>query len=110
MEKITVIVSNLVNSVQVIVDVLINLAFQPVFAVLTIIQSLIEIWSGDVNEDVNEDANEQQQQYTVYPSANEGKYAEEVDYPACEEEHHIGFKINQTEKDELDKIKKELNK
>ena len=106
MEKITVIVSNLVNSVQVIVDVLINLAFQPVFAVLTIIQSLIEIWSGDVNED----ANEQQQQYTVYPSANEGKYAEEVDYPACEEEHHIGFKINQTEKDELDKIKKELNK
>lgn len=105
MEKITVIVSNLVNSVQVIVDVLINLVFQPVFAVLTIIQSLIEIWSGDVNEDAGE-----QQQYTVYPSANEGReYAEEVDYPACEEEHHIGFKINQTEKDELDKIKKELN-
>ena len=108
MEKITLIVSNLVNSVQVIVDVLINLIFQPVFAVLSIIQSLIEIWSGDANEDVNEDANEQQQQYTVYPSANEGKYAEDCELPACEE-HHIGFKINQSEQDELDKIKKQLN-
>ena len=109
MEKITLIVSNIVNSVQVVVDVLINLIFQPVFAVLSIIQNLIQIWSGDGNEDVNEDANEQQQQYTVYPSANEGKYAETCDLPACNEEHHIGFKINQTEQDELDKIKKQLN-
>ena len=106
MEKITLIVSNLVNSVQVVVDVLINLIFQPVFAVLTIIQSLIQIWSGDVNED----ANEQQQQYTVYPSANEGKYAETCDLPACNEEHHIGFKINQTEQNEIKRIKEELNK
>ena len=105
MDKVTEIVSNLVNSVQVIVDVLINLIFQPVFAVLSIIQNLIQIWSGDVNED----ANEQQQQYTVYPSANEGKYAEECDLPACDEEHHIGFRINQSEQDELDKIKKQLN-
>lgn len=110
MEKITLIVSNLVNSVQIIVDVLINLIFQPVFAVLTIIQNLIQIWSADASEDVNEDESEQQQQqYTVYPSANEGKYAEECDLPACDEEHHIGFKINKTEQEELDKIKKELN-
>lgn len=111
MEKITLIVSNLVNSVQVIVDVLINLIFQPVFALITIIQNLIQIWSADANEDVNEDASEQQQQYTVYPSANEGReYAEEVDYPACDEEHHIGFKINQTEQNEIKRIKEELNK
>lgn len=107
MEKITVIVSNLVNSVQLIVDVLINLAFQPIFAITTIIQNLIEIWSGDENEDVNEDVNEQQQQYTVYPSTNEGRYAEEVELPACEE-HHIGFKINPKEQEELKKIKKQL--
>ena len=106
MEKITVIVSNLVNSVQVIVDVLINLVFQPVFAVLTIIQSLIEIWSLEPEEETEQ---QPQQNVTVYPSANEGKYAEECDLPACNEEHHIGFRINEKEKEELDKIKKQLN-
>lgn len=104
MEKITVIVSNLVNSVQVIVDVLINLSFQPVFAVLTIIQSLIEIWSGDENEDVSEDVNEG---VKVYPSTNEGRYPEDVELPVC---NHIGFKINKTEQDEIKRIKEELNK
>lgn len=107
MEKITLIVSNLVNSVQVIVDVLINLIFQPVFAVLTIIQSLIEIWSPEEEEEPEQ---QPQQQVTEYPSANAGRpYPEEVDYPACGEEHHIGFKINQAEQEELDKIKKQLN-
>lgn len=107
MEKITLIVSNLVNSVQVIVDVLINLVFQPVFAVLTIIQSLIEIWSPEPEEETEQ---EPQHTVTVYPSANEGKYPEDCDLPACEEEHHIGFKINQSEQDELNKIREELNK
>lgn len=107
MEKITLIVSNLVNSVQVIVDVLINLIFQPVFAVLTIIQSLIQIWSATPEEETEQ---EPQQNVTVYPSANEGReYPEEADYPACNEEYHIGFKINQAEQDELNKIRKELN-
>lgn len=105
MEKITLILSNFVNSVQVVVDVLINLAFQPVFAVLTIIQSLIEIWSAEPEE---EPVQQPQQNVTVYPSANEGReYPEEVDYPACEE-HHIGFKINREEQDEINKIKKQL--
>lgn len=107
MEKITVIISNIVNSVQVIVDVLINLIFQPVFALITIVQSLIEIWSAEPEEETEQEP--QQQQYTVYPSANEGKYAEECELPACNEEHHIGFKINQQEQDELNKIRKELN-
>ena len=105
MEKITLIVSNLVNSVQVIVDVLINLVFQPVFALITIVQSLIEIWSPEDEEE----GQEPQQTVTVYPSANEGKYAEDCDLPACDEEHHIGFKINQTEQDEIKRIKEELN-
>ena len=102
MDKITLIISNLVNSVQVVVDVLINLIFQPVFALITIIQSLIEIWSA---EEVEEE--QQQQTVTTYPSANEGKYPEEVDYPIGRQ--RIGFHINQNEADELDKIKKQLN-
>jgi hypothetical protein len=103
MEKITLIVSNLVNSVQVIVDVLINLVFQPVFAVLTIIQSLIEIWSATPEEEPEQ---QPQQQVTEYPSANAGRpYPEECDPPVFT---HIGFKINQSEKEELDKIKKQL--
>ena len=107
MEKITLIVSNIVNSIQVIVDVLINLIFQPVFAVLTIVQSLIEIWSPEPEEETEQ---EPQQTVTVYPSANEGKYAEDCDLPACDEEHRIGFRINQTEQDEINEIKRQLNK
>lgn len=103
MEKITVIVSNLVNSVQVIVDVLINLAFQPVFAVLTIIQSLIEIWSAQPEEETDQ---EPQQTVTTYPSTNEGKYPEECDYPIGRQ--RIGFR--QSEVDEIKRIKEELNK
>ena len=110
MEKVNQILINIQSSIQYIVDAVIGLLFQPLYVILAIIQAMVEIWSnGDVSEDVNEDVNEQQQ-YTVYPSANEGKYAEECELPACNEEHHIGFKINQTEQDELDKIKKQLNK
>ena len=102
MEKITLIVSNLVNSVQVIVDVLINLVFQPVFAILTIIQSLIEIWSPTPEEE------EPQQTVTTYPSTNEGRYPEECDYPIGR--RRIGFHTNQQEVDELNKVREELNK
>ena len=109
MQKVNQILINIQSSIQYIVDAVIGLLFQPLYAIVAIIQALIEIWSGDVNEDVNEDAGEQQQQYTVYPSANEGKYAEDCDLPACDEEHHIGFKINQTEQDEIKRIKEELN-
>ena len=103
MEKITLIVSNLVNSVQVIVDVLINLIFQPVFAVLTIIQSLIEIWSAEPEEETE---HEPQQAVTTYPSTNEGKYPEECDYPIGRQ--RIGFR--QSEVDQINEIKRRLNK
>jgi hypothetical protein len=102
MEKITVIVSNLVNSVQVIVDVLINLAFQPVFALITIIQSLIEIWSPEPEEETEQ---QPQQTVTTYPSTNEGKYPEECDYPIGRQ--RIGFR--QSEVDEIKRIKEQLN-
>ena len=108
MEKITVIVSNLVNSVQVIVDVLINLTFQPVFAVLTIIQSLIEIWSGNEDEETENNENTQHQ-VTTYPSTNEGKCGNEFDEDDEDCNYApIGFRVNPTEQKELDKIKEQL--
>ena len=99
------IITKIEQSIQCVLCYLLNLCFQPIYCLLQIVQGIIDIWS----EDVNEDANEQQQQYTVYPSANEGKYAEDCELPACEE-HHIGFKINQNETDQINEIKKQLNK
>ena len=104
MEKITLIVSNIVNSVQVIVDVLINLIFQPIFALITIVQSLIEIWSAEPDEEEQEP----QQTVTTYPSTNEGRYADECEYPIGR--RRIGFHTNQQEVDELNKVREELNK
>lgn len=98
---------NIQSSIQYIVDAVIGLLFQPLYAIVAIIQALIEIWSGDVSEDVNEDAGEQQQ-YTVYPSANEGKYPEECEYPIGR--RRIGFHTNQEEVDELNKVREQLNK
>lgn len=102
MNKVTEIVSNIANSVQVIVDVLISLVFQPVFAVLTIVQSLIEIWSA--TDETEEE--ETEQQVTQFPSTNVGRYPDEVELPVC---NHIGFKINREEQDEINKIKRQLN-
>ena len=107
MEKVNQILINIQSSIQYIVDAVIGLTFQPLYTIVAIIQALFEIWSGDVSEDVNEDVNEQQQ-YTVYPSANEGKYAEECEYPIGRQ--RIGFHTNQHEVDELNKIREELNK
>lgn len=107
MEKINQILINIQSSIQYIVDAVIGLTFQPLYTIVAIIQTLIEIWSGDVSEDVNEDVNEQQQ-YTVYPSANEGKYAEECEYPVGRQ--RIGFHINENEANEIKRIKEELNK
>ena len=106
MEKVNQIIYNIANSIQLIVDVLLGLCFQPIYAVTTIIQGIIEILM--VTDEVEEPLQQPQQTVTTYPSTNEGRYAEECDLPACEE-HHIGFKINRTEQDEIKRIKEELN-
>lgn len=98
---------NIQSTIQYIVDAAIGLCFQPLYVILAIIQALIEIWSGDENEEVSEDVNEG---VKVYPSTNEGRYPEEVELPVCNVEHHIGFKINRAEQDEIKRIKEELNK
>ncbi|MBQ2177269.1 MAG: hypothetical protein II453_20215 [Alphaproteobacteria bacterium] len=105
MEKVNQILINIQSSIQYIVDAVIGLLFQPLYAIVAIIQALIEIWSATPEEETEQ---EPQQAVTTYPSANEGKYPEEVDYPIGRQ--RIGFHINQNEADELNKIREELNK
>lgn len=98
------ILTKIEQSLQCVLMYLLNLAFQPIYCILQIVQGILDVWEADT--EVQEE--EQRPQVTQFPSTNEGKYAEEVEYPACD--HKIGYKINQAEKEELNKIKKELNK
>lgn len=99
------ILTKIEQSLQCILMYLLNLAFQPIYCILQMVQGILDVW--EVDTDVQEE--EQRPQVTQFPSPNEGKYAEDCDLPACGE-HKIGYKINQAEKEELNKIKKELNK
>ena len=105
MEKLIDILSKILASIQVVFNAVLSLIFQPLFYLISIIQGIVEVWQEEPVEEF--EAEQPQQQVTVYPSTNENRYAEECDLPAC---HKIGYKINQAEKDELDKIKSELNK
>lgn len=98
------IITKIEQSLQCILMYLLNLAFQPIYCILQIVQGILDVW--EVDTEVQEE--EQRPQVTQFPSTNEGKYAEYCDLPACD--HKIGYKINQAEKEELNKIKKELNK
>lgn len=103
MEKILV---NIQSSIQYVLDTVLNLVFQPLYAIIAIIQAIIEIWTTNDEEEEEMQDEEPQQQVTVYPSANEGKYAEECELPVA---HKIGYRINEAEQEELEKIKKQLN-
>lgn len=105
MEKLNEIFQKIQSTIQVVADGLISLFFQPVYFIIAIIQSIIDVWSDDDEEEETQDE-EPQQQVTVYPSVNEGKYAEECELPVA---HKIGYRINEAEQEELEKIKKELN-
>ena len=101
-------ITKIEQSIQCVLCYLLNLCFQPVYCLLSIIQGIIDIW--DIENIIDPEEEPQQSQYTVYPSANEGKYAEDCDLPACDEEHRIGFRINREEQDEINEIKRQLNK
>lgn len=88
MEKLNEIIQKIAASVQVVLDGTLNLAFQPLFYLVAIIEGIIEVWTVDDDED--EEEYEEPQQVTQLPSTNAGRYAEEVDYPIG----HIGFKQN----------------
>lgn len=100
------IITKIEQSIQCVLCYLLNLCFQPIYCILQIVQGIIDIWTAE--DEVEEPVQQPQQTITTYPSTNEGRYADEVELPACDKEHHIGFRINQTEQDELDKIKKQL--
>lgn len=104
MDKLNDIIANVLASLQAIANALLSLVFQPLFYLIGLIEAIKDIWTEDTDEE------EPQQNVTTYPSTNEGRFAEEVDLPACNEEHHIGYRINQAEQDELKRIKEELNK
>lgn len=107
MEKLNDFIYRVMSSIQVILNVLVNLVFQPFYSLLNIIEGLAAIWCSEIEYDEEQKSEQQpQQQVTVYPSANEGRYAEDCDYPVA---HKIGFKINQSEQNEINKIKEQLN-
>lgn len=104
MDKLNEIIQCIQSSIQAIIDGLLSLAFQPVYFLLAIIESITNIWT-DSDEETDTTQDEPQQQVAQYPSPNEGRYAEECDYPVA---HKIGYKVNSKEQEELDKIKTEL--
>ena len=95
MENVNDIIYKLMSSVQMVLNVLVSLVFQPVYSITAIIDGLVQIWSPEEEEET------EQQQVTILPSTNEGRHSDEWNYP-------IGFKINQSEVDEIKKVKEEL--
>lgn len=86
MEKLNQIVYSIMVTLQLIADAVISILFQPIYILLQLIQSIIIQWSEP--EDMEEGEEEPQ-------------YKEPV--------HIQGFQ-NQAELEELDRIKKQLNK
>lgn len=54
------IITKIEQSIQCVLCYLLNLCFQPIYTILTIIQNLVEIWSADEEEEETEEP-------TVYP-------------------------------------------
>lgn len=90
MEKIINYTVLIMNSLQYIVDGVINLAFQPLFILLQIIQQISELWKSDAE------------------NTNDGEAEKTNDYP--EVAHVTGFHSSQSEVDQIEEIKKQLNK
>ena len=108
MDKLNEIIERIQSSIQVVIDGLLTLVFQPVYFFLAIIESIINIWT-DNDEETGTVQDEPQQQVTVYSSANDGRMGPEEEWDCNYPLGHIGFKINKKEQEELDKIKTELN-
>lgn len=110
MEKVNQIVVNIQSSIQYVLDTVLNLAFQPLYALTNIIQAIIEIWTTNDEEGKEEDEQEEPQpNVTTYSSPNDGCRGPEDEWDCDWPLGRIGFKINEKEKEEIDKIKKELN-
>lgn len=88
MDKVNDILTKLSATLQMVVGTLINLCFQPLFAITAIIDGTIEIWSPATNTNDTE-----AEKTNVYPE------------PA----HIKGFQTNQSEVDQIEEIKRQLN-
>lgn len=109
MDKVNEIIINILATLQVLANNILNLLFQPFFCITSIIQGVYEVWKP-ATETNNTNTTETNGSPVVmqYPSTNEGKFAEECDYPIGNE-RHIGFRINRDEQQQIDEIKKQLN-
>lgn len=109
MVKVNQILVNIQSSIQYVLDTVLNLAFQPLYVIIAIIQAIVEIWTVSDEEEETEEQEVPQPNVTTYSSANDGCRGPEEEWDCDYPLGRIGFKINQKEKEEIDKIKKELN-
>ena len=108
MDKVNEIIINILATLQVLANNILNLLFQPFFTITSIIQGVYEVWAVPPVVNNNNVPTETSPIVVQYPSTNDGRpYPEEVEPPACE--HHIGFKINTNEQQQIEEIKKQLN-
>lgn len=82
------IIANIELTVKIIFDNLIDLVWSPIWTVYNIVNQSISVWKQQEEEEPEEP--EQPTIVTQYPSANEGKLAEECDYPIGHK--RIGFR------------------
>lgn len=103
------ILNKIEQSIQIILVYLLNLCFQPIYALVQIIQAIAEVW--DSENVIDPDDKITVPEIKQFASPNEGKCGTEFD---DEEEDistpPIGYKLNRNEQDEIKKIKEQLNK
>lgn len=110
MEKLNDFIYRIMSSIQVILNVFVNLVFQPFYSLATIIEGLAAIWCNEIEYEEEQKPEQQpQQNVTTYSSANDGRMGPEEEWDCDYPLGRIGFKINQSEQKEINKIKKELN-
>ena len=91
MDKVNEIIINILATLQVLANNLLNLVFQPFFCITSIIQGVYEVWKP-ATETNNSEATETNGSPVVmqYPSTNESYCVGEIDYPIGRRK--IGFK------------------
>jgi len=78
------------RTVKTLADNLIDLLFAPILTVYSIVNQSISVWKQQEEEEPEEP--EQTTIVTQYPSANEGKFADECCYPIGYKRKRIGFR------------------
>lgn len=94
MNKLNEILQKIAASVQVVLDGTLNLAFQPLFYLLAIIEGIIEVWTVDEDEAEEEIDEKPKQNVTTYSSPNDGRMGPEEEWDCDYPIGHIGFRQN----------------